>query len=105
MGLVVAITLVAALLLSVPVGIALGLSAMAGLLYSSPEFLIVLPQKFLAGLDSFPLLAIPLFVLAGTLMSHGGMARRIIDMAMVFVGRIPGGLALMVIFSLSSLST
>ena len=99
MGLVVAATLVVMLLLSVPVGIALGMSAMAGLLYSSPEFLIVLPQKFLAGLDSFPLLAIPLFVLAGTLMSHGGMARRIIDMALVFVGRIPGGLSLMVIFS------
>ncbi len=99
MGLVIAATLVITLLLSVPVGISLGMAAMAGLLYSSPEFLIVLPQKFLAGLDSFPLLAIPLFVLAGTLMSHGGMARRIIDMAMVFVGRIPGGLALMVIFS------
>ncbi len=99
MGLVIAATLVVTLLMSVPVGIALGMAAMAGLLYSSPEFLIVLPQKFLAGLDSFPLLAIPLFVLAGTLMSQGGMARRIIDMAMVFVGRIPGGLALMVIFS------
>ncbi len=99
MGLVVAATLVITLLLSVPVGIALGIAAMAGLLYSSPEFLIVLPQKFLAGLDSFPLLAIPLLVLAGTLMADGGMARRIIDMAMVFVGRIPGGLALMVIFS------
>ncbi len=85
MGLVVAITLVVTLLLSVPVGIALGIAAMVGLLYSSPEFLIVLPQKFLAGLDSFPLLAIPLFVLAGTLMSQGGMARRIIDTAMVFV--------------------
>ncbi len=99
MGLVIAATLVITLLLSVPVGIALGMAAMAGLLYSSPEFLIVLPQKFLAGLDSFPLLAIPLFVLAGTLMAQGGMAKRIIDMAMVFVGRIPGGLALMVIFS------
>lgn len=99
MGLVIAATLVVTLLLSVPVGIALGMAAMAGLLYSSPEFLIVLPQKFLAGLDSFPLLAIPLFVLAGTLMAQGGMAKRIIDMAMVFVGRIPGGLALMVIFS------
>ncbi len=99
MGLVIAATLVITLLLSVPVGIALGMAAMAGLLYSSPEFLIVLPQKFLAGLDSFPLLAIPLFVLAGTLMAEGGMAKRIIDMAMVFVGRIPGGLALMVIFS------
>ena len=99
MGLVVAITLVVTLLLSVPVGLALALSAFAGLLYVSPDFLIVLPQKFLAGLDSFPLLAIPLFVLAGSLMSHGGFAQRIVDMALVFVGRIRGGLGLVVIFS------
>jgi C4-dicarboxylate transporter DctM subunit len=99
MGLIVAITLVVTLLLSVPVGLALGLSALAGLLYVSPEFLIVLPQKFLSGLDSFPLLAIPLFVLAGSLMSQGGFAKRIVDMALVFVGRIRGGLGLVVIFS------
>jgi len=98
-GWVVAITLVGALLLSVPVGIALGLASLAGLLFVSTDFLIVLPQKFLAGLDSFPLLAIPLFVLAGTLMSRGGFAQRIVEMALVFVGRIRGGLGLVVIFS------
>lgn len=94
MGLLVTMVLIAALLIGVPVGMALAVAAMAGLLLSSPEFLIVLPQKFLAGLDSFPLLAIPLFVLAGALMSHGGMAKRIVEMALVFVGRIPGGLGL-----------
>lgn len=99
MGILVILTLAAALLLGVPVALALALAAMAGLLWSSPEFLIVLPQKFLAGLDSFPLLAVPLFVLAGTLMSHGGMARRIVDLAMQFVGRLPGGLGLVVILS------
>jgi len=99
MGLVVTLVFVIALLLAVPVGLALALAGMAGLLYSSPEFLIVMPQKYLAGLDSFPLLAIPLFVLAGTLMSKGGMAQRIVDMALVFVGRIPGGLGLVVILS------
>ena len=99
MGLVVTVVFVVALLLSVPVGLALAMAGMAGLLYSSPEFLIVMPQKYLAGLDSFPLLAIPLFVLAGTLMSKGGMAQRIVDMAMVFVGRIPGGLGMVVILS------
>jgi C4-dicarboxylate transporter DctM subunit len=104
MGLVVAAVLVAGLLLGVPVAIALALSSLAGLLVSSPEFLIVLPQKFLAGLDSFPLLAVPLFVLAGALISHGGMARRIIDMAMLFVGRLPGGLGLVVIVSASLFS-
>ena len=99
MGIIVLLTLAIALLIGVPVAASLGLSALAGLFYSSPEFLIVLPQKYLAGLDSFPLLAVPLFVLAGTLISHGGMARRIVDMAMLFVGRLPGGLGLVVILS------
>jgi C4-dicarboxylate transporter DctM subunit len=99
MGIIVVLALAVALLIGVPVAASLGISALVGLLYSSPEFLIVLPQKFLAGLDSFPLLAVPLFVLAGTLISHGGMARRIVDMAMLFVGRLPGGLGLVVILS------
>ena len=99
MGIIVALVLVGALLIGVPVAIALGVAALCGLLYSSPEFLIVLPQKFLAGIDSFPLLAVPLFVLAGSLISHGGMARRIIDFAMLFVGRLPGGLGMVVIIS------
>jgi len=99
MGLLVVLVLVVALLIGVPVALSIGLCALAGLLYSSPEFLIVLPQKFLAGIDSFPLLAIPLFVLAGSLISHGGMARRIVDMAMLLVGRLPGGLGLVVVLS------
>ena len=99
MGWIVALTLIVALLASVPVGLALGLSALVGLVYVSTDLLIVLPQKFLAGLDSFPLLAIPLFVLAGSLMSQGGFAQRIVDMTLAFVGRIRGGLGLVVIFS------
>ena len=57
MGLIVTLVFVIALLLAVPVGLALAMAGLAGLLYSSPEFLIVMPQKYLAGLDSFPLLA------------------------------------------------
>jgi C4-dicarboxylate transporter DctM subunit len=104
MGLLVVLVLVVALLIGVPVALSLGLCALVGLLYSSPEFLIVLPQKYLAGIDSFPLLAIPLFVLAGSLISHGGMARRIVDMAMLFVGRLPGGLGLVVVVSVMMFS-
>ena len=104
MGLLVVLVLVVALLLGVPVAVSLGLCALSGLLYSSPEFLIVLPQKYLAGLDSFPLLAIPLFVLAGSLISHGGMARRIVDMAMLLVGRLPGGLGLVVVLAVMMFS-
>lgn len=99
MGILVGVIFLVALLMAVPVGMALAISAFAGLLYSSPEFLIVLPQKFLSGLDSFPLLSVPLFLLAGSLMSHGGVSQRIVDFAMIFMGRLPGGLGLVVVLS------
>jgi len=101
MGLVILIVFCVALALSVPIGITLGVSALAGLMFISfdPNLIIVLPQKFMAGLDSFPLLAIPLFILAGQIMSHGGIARRIVDLAMVFFGRIRGGLGIVVTVS------
>ena len=99
MGWIVTVVLFFSMMISVPVGISLGLSAFAGMLYVSPDILIMMPQKFLYGLDSFPLLAIPLFVLAGQLMSRGGLAKRIIAMALIFVGQIRGGLALVVISS------
>ncbi len=98
MGLVVVIVFIAALLLSVPIGIALGVAALAGLVSISfnPDFFIFLPQKFISGLDSFPLLAIPFFILAGSIMSRGGIARRIVNLMLVFFGRIRGGLAIVV---------
>jgi C4-dicarboxylate transporter DctM subunit len=99
MGWLVFFTLIFSMVISVPVGMALGISAFVGMLYVSPDILIMMPQKFLYGLDSFPLLAIPLFVLAGQLMASGGLAKRIIALALIFVGRIYGGLALVVIFS------
>lgn len=52
----------------------------------------LLAQNLLGGFDSFPLLAVPFFILAGELMNAGGLSRRIIDMARSFVGHIPGGL-------------
>jgi C4-dicarboxylate transporter DctM subunit len=98
MGLAIVVTFVLALVFSVPIGIALALAALVGLLVIAPDLdvLILLPQKFLAGLDSFPLLAIPLFILAGAIMSHGGIARRIVDLSLVFFGRVRGGLGIVV---------
>ena len=95
----VTIVLIISLLMSVPVGMALAVTTMIGMFFLPNDILIMMPQKFLSGLDSFPLIAIPLFVLAGQLMSHGGLAKRIVDLAMVFVGRIYGGLGLVVISS------
>lgn len=101
MGLAIVITFILTLIFSVPIGIALGLTALAGLVLIAPDadILVLLPQKFLSGLDSFPLLAIPLFILAGAIMSYGGIARRIVDLSLVFFGRIRGGLGIVVTIS------
>ena len=52
----------------------------------------LLAQNMVAGVDSFPLLAVPFFILAGELMNSGGISRRIIDMAQAWVGHVRGGL-------------
>jgi TRAP-type transport system large permease protein len=57
----------------------------------------LLAQNLVAGIDSFPLLAVPFFILAGELMNAGGISRRIIDMAQAWVGHIRGGLGFVAI--------
>ncbi|WP_283179759.1 TRAP transporter large permease [Gemmobacter sp. 24YEA27] len=91
------IALVSALIvlfaLSVPVAVAIALSAIFGITMFSNLPLMVVPQKMFNALDSFPLLAIPFFILAGNLMSHGGVSRRLVDFAKSMVGGVQGGLA------------
>lgn len=80
------------LLIGVPVAVTLGLSSMAYLLMNGMP-LVVIPQKMFAGIDSFVLLCIPGFILAGNLMNGGGITGRIIRFAQAMVGWIRGGLA------------
>ena len=98
MGIIVLFTLLICLLASVPIAISLGISAFIGMFILSPEFLVTMPQKVLSGMDSFTLLAIPLFIFAGTIMGHGGIAGRIVNMSLVLVGRVRGGLGMVVVF-------
>jgi tripartite ATP-independent transporter DctM subunit len=80
-------------LIGMPVAYALGLSAiLAAVWIDLPLEAVML--KTSDGMDDFPLLAIPFFILAGAIMAEGGMAERIINLARVFVGFIRGGLAL-----------
>jgi len=79
--------------LSVPVAVAIALSAIFGITMFSNIPLMVVPQKMFNSLDSFPLLAIPFFILAGNLMTHGGVSRRLVDFAKSMVGGVQGGLA------------
>src|SRR2546422_2545005 len=79
--------------LAVPVAYALGLAALIAALYVDIPLEAVM-LKISDGTDDFALLAIPFFVLAGAIMAEGGMARRLVNLARVFVGWIRGGLAL-----------
>jgi tripartite ATP-independent transporter DctM subunit len=79
----------------VPISFAIGTAAVSALLVSldPAAATTVIAQRMATGLDSFALLAIPFFILSGQLMNRGGIARRLIDLAKVVVGRFPGGLA------------
>ena len=85
------------ILLGMELGTAMGLSGMVYILYSwlgpSPIPLSIIPQNLIYGLDSFPLLAVPLFMLAGELMEKGGVTDRLVRFARAAVGHISGGLA------------
>ncbi len=92
---VLVFTFIVLLMMGVPIAFSIGISAVCTMLVSiapAPAVTTV-AQRMATGLDSFALLAIPFFILAGQLMSHGGIARRLIDLAKSIVGVLPGGLA------------
>ncbi len=86
--------LAVAILIRVPLAFSLGLSVLLVLLISGDVSLLIIPQRIFAGVDSFSLLAIPFFLLAGNLMSASGITQRILAFANAVVGRFPGGLAM-----------
>ncbi len=81
------------LMMGLPIAFCLGISSLAYLLFSGIP-LEVIPQKMYSGMDSFVLLCIPGFILAGNLMNQGGISKRIIDFCNALIGHIRGGLAL-----------
>ncbi len=93
-------SLVLLMLLRVPIAVALGLSSVLGLWLSDISFEIVAQRMFSTN-NSFPLLAIPFFILAGEIMSIGGMSRRLVGFASALVGHLTGGLGAVAILSSS----
>ena len=92
--LILLVFFVGLLVLNTPVAVCIGLAATATILsFGDGSAAYVMAQRTSAGIASFPLLAIPFFVLAGVLMGEGGMARRLTNFAAALVGRLPGGLA------------
>lgn len=87
------VTFFALVLLGVPVSFVLGIASMGALVFVGGYPIEVILQRMFAAIDSFPLMAIPFFMLAGLLMERGGITRRIIDFALGLVGGIRGSLA------------
>jgi C4-dicarboxylate transporter DctM subunit len=83
--------------LGLPLAFTLALTSATYLVGIGGVSLAILPIKLLGGVDSFVLLAIPLFVLGGALMEQGTISERIVDLAMAIVGRVRGGLAMVVV--------
>ena len=96
---VLLISLLIFLLLGVPIAYSLGLSALCYFLAHEPGLMVVMPQQLMAGMDSYALIALPLFIFMGQLMNASGITGRLIDYCMLIVGRFRGGLGLVNISS------
>ncbi|MCK4205183.1 TRAP transporter large permease subunit [Brucella pituitosa] len=92
-------SLVGAMAIGVPVAFALMLCGVALMWHMDMFNAQIIAQNMIAGADTFTLLAIPFFILAGELMNSGGLSRRIIDFAIACVGHIRGGLGIVAIFA------
>jgi len=87
------VSLATFLLLSVPIGVSIGMSVVVGMTFSDMlpyEFLI---QKMITSLDVFPLMAVPFFIMAGEIMQKGSMAQRLLSVSRALVGHMTGGMA------------
>jgi C4-dicarboxylate transporter DctM subunit len=97
----VVIVLITALFLSAPIGIALGISCVTAA-WSNPDVPISLNYIFrnmVSGIDSYPLLAIPLFILSGIIMARGGISKRLFDFFSYFVGDKTAGMPITVVIT------
>ncbi len=84
---------------NVPIAASLCLAAIVSIVVSDSVPLIVVGQKLFASIDSFPLMAIPFFMIAGNLMEKGGISKRLIAFANSIVGALSGGLALVTVLA------
>lgn len=93
MNLAITLSLIILFAVGVPIAVSIGLAAMFGIHFFSPLPLLVAVQRMFVGVDQYPLMAVPLFILAGNIMSGSGISLRLVDFAKAVVGNIQGGLA------------
>ena len=97
-GVAIGVTFVICLLLGVPIATSMGLAAVVAIVIADLPITFLIQVLFEA-LNSFPLIAIPLFILAGGIMERGGLSQRIVDIFMPLIGRAYGGLAIVTILA------
>ncbi|WP_108661860.1 TRAP transporter large permease [Acuticoccus kandeliae] len=91
---IVGLVFLVLLLIGMPIGFAIGLAGLTGLIdMGGDRFLAMGVSKMFSGLDSFPFLAMPFFILAGEIMNHIGITNQLMRLAHVLVGHFRGGLA------------
>lgn len=95
----VVISLIIMIVAAIPIAYAIGMSATIGVMLTNNIPTVVVPQRMFTMLDSFSLLAIPFFILAGNLMDRGGISKKLVNLASSMVGHIRGGLGMVAVIS------
>jgi len=99
MGDILLLSFATLVVLNVPLAIGMGLASLLAIALTAKVPVFLIAQRMFTGLDSFPLLAIPLFMIAGSLMDRGGISKRLIHLASNIVGSVTGGLALVAVLA------
>nr|WP_300315296.1 TRAP transporter large permease [Halomonas sp.] len=94
MNAAIGLSLIILFALGVPIAVSILLASIIGIEFFTRFPLLMVPQQMFVGIDNFPLMAIPFFILAGNLMSAGGISQRLVDLAKSIVGGLQGGLAM-----------
>ena len=92
MGIIMLLAFVICMFAGVPIAAALGIGPLAAVLFSGKYTTLAIVHRMISGVDSYVLLAIPFFILAGDIMNFGGVTTKIFKFAYTLVGRIPGGM-------------
>lgn len=87
------VILVLMMAIGAPIAFSLGISGLGAILLMDMP-LVIVPQKMFTGMNVFPLLCLPFFILAGEIMAHGGLTKRLLNFAVICLGKIRGGLSL-----------
>ena len=93
------ISFIAFVAIGIPIAFAMGAASVTFLLLEGRLPLALIAQRLFAGIDSFPLMAVPFFIFAGLLMDSGGISARLVTLARVLIGHVRGGLAMVVMLA------